>query len=196
MDWGKFFKKVDKKEFFETIERHPQYIKINRIVNRLNETTDKEYIVMEDWDKKSPYINTKDKDSIWMFFKYAFGDIKMINNDMFYIKTEFETTFLYISAILIEENNEMVMKVLINLKRCYRDGRELYELEETGGYIMKKKGEEVCEKIAEQMSREKCARKIQRKCENWLWKPVCGDGNPGINVKIGWKECEKIIKKI
>lgn len=35
---------------------------------------------------------------------------------------------------------------------------------------------------------EKSAKIIQRGCYNWLWKPVCKDGKPGINVKIGYKQ--------
>ena len=32
----------------------------------------------------------------------------------------------------------------------------------------------------------KMAIKIQTNCQNWLWKPICKDGKPGINFKIGW----------
>lgn len=33
----------------------------------------------------------------------------------------------------------------------------------------------------------KMAIKIQRGCQNWLWKPICKDGKPGINIQLGWK---------
>lgn len=33
----------------------------------------------------------------------------------------------------------------------------------------------------------KMAIKIQKNCQNWLWKPICNDGKPGINMKLGWK---------
>jgi hypothetical protein len=32
--------------------------------------------------------------------------------------------------------------------------------------------------------KENCARTIQRNCENWLWKPMCRDGNHGIHMKM------------
>ena len=197
MDWDKYFKVISEKEFFETIEKQYQYQKISKIVERLNGRKDDiEYTVIEDWKTKTSYIKTKEKKKIWKFLTYAFGDVKMINNDIFYIKTELETTFLYISASLNKEDNMMTMKIVINLTRCHKKNKELLELEEIGGYIMKKKCEEICEKIAEKMCREKCIRKIQRACDNWLWKPICKDGRAGINAKIGWRECEKIIKAI
>lgn len=33
----------------------------------------------------------------------------------------------------------------------------------------------------------KMAIKIQTKCQDWLWKPICNDGKPGINIQLGWK---------
>lgn len=34
----------------------------------------------------------------------------------------------------------------------------------------------------------KMAIKIQSKCQNWLWKPICKDGKPGINIQLGWEQ--------
>lgn len=43
--------------------------------------------------------------------------------------------------------------------------------------------------------KNKSARIIQKGCEDWLWKPVCNDGNMGINVRIGFRKCEEIKNK-
>jgi hypothetical protein len=42
----------------------------------------------------------------------------------------------------------------------------------------------------------KSATIIQMGCESWLWKPMCRDTTPGINVKIGYDliECVKTKK--
>lgn len=49
--------------------------------------------------------------------------------------------------------------------------------------------------IEDELMRETCisciqnnaAKIIQKNCYNWLWKPICNDGKPGINVIIGMK---------
>ena len=45
------------------------------------------------------------------------------------------------------------------------------------------------------IERNKAVLIIQRKCHNWLYKPICKDGKPGINMKIGsrrFKQCSSV----
>lgn len=41
--------------------------------------------------------------------------------------------------------------------------------------------------------RNKAAWIIQNNCYNWLWKAVCMDGKPGINITLGWNKIQKYI---
>lgn len=195
MSWDKYFNTVSKKELFETIESNNNYIKIVKRIERMYGTVDIEYTVVEDWNTKSPYIETKEKDSIWKFFEYAFGKLKMIRDDIFYIKTESETTFIYILMTLEGNNGIMKPRLILNMVRCHSDNILMELHKKSRGCRMKKIAKEVYEKIAFEMCKEKCAVKIQRKCENWLWKPTCRDGKPGINARLGWRECEKVLNR-
>ena len=40
------------------------------------------------------------------------------------------------------------------------------------------------------ITKNKAARIIQNKCFNWIWKPICRDGQFGIQVKLTKKEFE------
>lgn len=193
MNLNNYFSSIEKREFFEKIKGQKQYYKIETIIKRLNGNVENvEYIVIEEWNKNNPYIRTCDKDNVWKFFVYAFGEVRMITDSIFYIKTEIETTFLYISPILSQENELMEMKVIVNMFRCFNNGKEMFELDRAG-YMMKKVCEEICEKVAEKRAIERSVRKIQEGCHNWLWKPECKDGSVGVNVRLGWEECKKTI---
>lgn len=178
MSWDKYFKTITKKGFYESIESSMNYTKVIKIVERLYGSKTIEYIVVEDWNTRSPYIQTIEKDNIWKFFEYAFGTIKRIKDDIFYIQTELETTYICISSSLVDENGIMKARIILNITRCHSDN-SLMELYKRGGCIMKAKADEISEKIAYEMCKEKCAIKIQRKCEDWLWKPICKDGKEG-----------------
>jgi Leucine-rich repeat (LRR) protein len=41
----------------------------------------------------------------------------------------------------------------------------------------------------------RAAKKIQTRCEAWLWKPICRDSKPGINVKIGYRLISRAMER-
>lgn len=191
MDWNKYFKGINEKAFFDAIMDTDQYRMIKRMVDRLLPDTRVEYTIMEDWGRTYPFMITENPHDIWQFFTLGFGEIKQITNDFFYIKTKNETIFLY-TCVTISGIDDIKMNVDINITRCFEAGKELIDLW-SSSYTLRKKSDEVYEILAEKMYQEKKVKIIQKRCHNWLWKPICNDGKMGINAKIGWDNCMNLI---
>jgi hypothetical protein len=44
----------------------------------------------------------------------------------------------------------------------------------------------------EKMGKIQASNIIKKNCHNWLWAPICKDGKPSINCKLGWDEIESL----
>jgi hypothetical protein len=47
-------------------------------------------------------------------------------------------------------------------------------------------------RLSRKWRRERAAKRIQKALEPWLWKPLCNDGQMGINVRLGWALCSEL----
>lgn len=148
--------------------------------------------IMYDVNHNLKMIEGTTYNDAWNYIS-SLGLIKQINKHFFFIKLldSFVIVRVFpISSLHVYDNNVYFYNFTIRFN-MYTINHNTNLSEYFNKLDMSYISNELITYIINETHSHKMAIKIQKKCHNWLWKPVCNDGKCGINVRLAWNELDK-----
>lgn len=200
MKWDNYFQSLCKNELIKNIQNQQKDLyheftnspKLDNIPQILQNPI---YLIIEGISHVN--LQTMEFNDIWDYLtensKYQ---IKQFTKSLYYVKRNdsIDLINIYPGFYLAEEGNH-TMRIFLRVYTFYEKAQFMSEFRKFSNYhsILQSKCDEVIMEYIKRKTLERCTIKIQRACHNWLWKPICNDGLPGINARIGWEKVSEVL---
>lgn len=202
MNWDNYFQSLSKNELIENIKEQQLNLyyeftncpKTDNIPKILKNPT---FLIIEGISHVN--LQTLKFDDIWnQLTENSLFQIKQFTKSLYYKKKNdsIDIINIYPGFYLAEEGNH-TMRIFFRIYSIYETKHFLSEFRKFSRYhcILQSKCDELVLEFCKRKAMEHSIIKIQKACHNWLWKPICNDGLPGINARIGWQNISFLLKQ-
>lgn len=193
MAFEKYFPVACSEQFASIIKNTSRYKTIITMVKRLSRSQQPRLtysmVGLQRWTKTMYFLN-HEKEMFQLCCSYGKFP-RMLTDHVVYVRNEDQVTFMVVVPTI---DDHLRMNICMYVVRCdYTDGI-CRLLREKVPSSLRKYTDAALDVIEDTMRQHMAARKIQKACQPWLWKPQCKDGTYGINFRLGWDACQKVIQ--
>lgn len=201
MTWDNYFNSISKNQLLKNVmdqqkDLYYEYVGGHKTDNVPILLQNPFFLIIEGISNVN--LQTKNFEDVWDYItKNSQFEMKQFTKSLYYIKYEdsIDIINIYPGFYFTENDHGTGMRIFLRIYTLKESKQFMSDFRRFSSYhsILDKKCDEVMLEFCKRRTMEHSAKKIQKACHNWLWKPICKDGSHGINMRLGWKRISELF---